>query len=334
MLHIYFKNKAKKIYFHETWDIHDDFSTFLLKFFWTEGKPEQVTQSTKMQLLNLEQLPPSAPKESVFIDLSTHQLYIYSQYNYEYNYMPYWRTFLMLLRQAWPDWKIHWVEQGYIGILKLIGFKSWNAAEVGDTYWQEFSFYISAKKDPYKDSKNRLYDLCADTSKYPNCVITFEDETGVRDYGFNTMIGYVFTMGSRILKIFEACECVSILQENHCFEMGMFISQPTKKLYYWHGHAVQPMFLSELKDLWTGWEVIGHIQGLPYQYFLSGRDPFPVLMPFKEIESHIRYFLDPIMGFGSPFNEKESLLQKRAEKFEKWLSIIQTHYANLSIDYI
>jgi hypothetical protein len=120
--------------------------------------------------------------------------------------------------------------------------------------------------------------------------VTWEDGR-VGDYTFDSALDGYLLFGPKLLDILREREPDELPREEDDHDgnprEGVYIDTGTRAMWVWHYRPLYSAKREHIEQLWPGWSVHEHFEGLGRQVALSGRNPALVAAPYHQVEAEI-----------------------------------------------
>jgi hypothetical protein len=120
--------------------------------------------------------------------------------------------------------------------------------------------------------------------------VTWEDGR-VGDYTFDSALDGYLLFGPKLLDILREREPDELPREEDDHDgnprEGVYIDTGTRAMWVWHYRPLYSVKREHIEQLWPGWSVHEHFEGLGRQVALSGRNPALVAAPYHQVEAEI-----------------------------------------------
>lgn len=128
--------------------------------------------------------------------------------------------------------------------------------------------------------------------------VTWEDGR-VGDYTFDDVLDGYLLFGANLLDILREREPDALPCEENSGEImyydapdqapreGVYIDTGARAMWVWHYRPLYSAKREHIEQLWPGWSVHEHFEGLGRQVALSGRNPALVAAPYHQVEAEI-----------------------------------------------
>jgi hypothetical protein len=202
---------------------------------------------------------------------------------------PYLRRLLLpALRVIWPGWRVSWATHGivdfaeYPGVAKALDIDPASVIDTkSDTLWTPYS--AKTIGDPHEQP-------CI------SAVVTVRWEDGqVSDYTFCWFPQGYITYGMALLAILRDRPPDELPREDgedNCNIIGgAYADTTTRTLWVWDASTLDLPYLDRVRQVWPGWQLETHVDGLARQVALSGRDPTVVRVSTDQAIAELAYEL-------------------------------------------
>lgn len=184
------------------------------------------------------------------------------------------RFFLPALHYLWPGWTVEWALHG--------------VADLADYLHIDRSTVLTREEfEEGFDPDNPISDDELLRCEYRTTVITIKRPDGlVLDYVLWCLPGTALSAGPHLLDVLlSRGKPVNLPYEREVdseADGGAFFDLTTHEMWVWNPVIIDPRYLEALRQLWTGWQVNEHADGIVRQVVLSGRDATSIMIPEDE----------------------------------------------------
>jgi hypothetical protein len=293
-------------------------------------------------ILDISSSPAHVPNTAAcLIDLDTQTLVFYSSLYYAPE-LPVRRIFMALLQQTWPDWSVHWAEQGFSEIIHRLGYPQAHYIQGIDSQNYEaqrsawgwiFDNFYPPEHFLAPDNEITIDDILKNIDQEviqtPTCLVSLKTKQGVKDFGFSIDQGLLLSTGPKILPILYEVQSIEYTSETqHIPRSGILIDKERQRVYIWNEHYLDPLMVAALKRHWRGWLVFLHTKGVPYHFALSGRNPVEALYSFELLQKGIRSQVDPLE---TPYTRYPTDLsaESYSQKLTQLLDKLKVRYSSI-----
>jgi hypothetical protein len=163
------------------------------------------------------------------------------------------RYFLPLLRHNWPGWEVRWADQGIVDVALYLGI---DPAEVRDE-----------EVEGHRLEKAEL----GAAPEFIESLITIGRRGDAADYGFEEGLTNILAWGPELIDLLPGRAQVP-LREDEDLEGGALLDPARREMWVWWSGGEDDRRVGRIADLWPGWTVRRHNEGLRKHVELSGRD--------------------------------------------------------------
>jgi hypothetical protein len=181
------------------------------------------------------------------------------------------RILLRVLSLAWQGWSVQWAACWVVDFaryLKLdLSLVLTDPLEERLSYWQE---------DP---------DRCvtSEATTEPKHLITVKYADGrITDCRVVHHAIKLLLQGPALLDQLTGEPAPVLPHERDDLRSGAYLDLQTTTIWLWEPGELDLGVLQEIGRRWVGWQVDGHVEGLPRHVLLSGRDPTDIMIPEQE----------------------------------------------------
>jgi hypothetical protein len=219
----------------------------------------------------------------ILLDMDRHALLFFGGENIMFS-PPWQRIFLRMVRHVWQGWSIAWAGRGIIDLASYPG--------VAEFLRIDPSSLIKRNErvidQPFAEAKIR--NPHEKPWAYTVITVTWEDGR-VCDYTFDSALDGYLLLGPGLLDVLRERETDNLPREEPDDDSlpreGTYIDTVSQAMWVWHYRPVYSAKPERIAQIWSGWNVNEHFEGLGRQVALSGRSPALVAAPYEQVEAEL-----------------------------------------------
>lgn len=223
-------------------------------------------------------LPINRAQGGILVDRDRHRLLFWGGEDIKiYPYLR--RPLLSTLRSLCPDWRVEWAIHGNADLANALSLDL-TSLLVGD-FAEGFN-----PDHPLSDEE-----LLADSDEETILTVRWEDGM-LFDYHLSYLPATVLAVGPHLLEVLPQKKTAMLPHErDEEYDGGAFLDLTTHEMSVWTRSTIDPRYLMALTQLWTGWHITRHVEGLVRQVSLSGRDPSAITVAHHEAAAKLANIL-------------------------------------------
>lgn len=227
----------------------------------------------------------------ILLDVDRRELLFFGGANIAFS-PPLQRIFLRIMRHVWQGWSVVWAGREIFDIASYPGVADFLEIDPASL----IGYHEPETDQPYSEAK--IFNPHENPWVYTVITVTWEDGQ-VGDYTFDSALDGYLLFGPNLLDILSEREPDALPCEESSGEIvyydapdqgpreGAHINTGTRAIWVMHDAPLYSANPDHIKQIWPGWSVNEHYEGLGRQVALSGRNPALVAAPYDQVEREL-----------------------------------------------